>query len=40
MYNDMYSHSVSYRTVLLPGHWWFMPIILATQEAEVRRLKV
>jgi hypothetical protein len=22
------------------GHWWLTPIILATQEAEIRRIKV
>jgi hypothetical protein len=21
-------------------HWWFMPVILSTQEAEIRRTKV
>jgi hypothetical protein len=21
------------------GHWWLIPVILATQEAEVRRIK-
>jgi hypothetical protein len=22
------------------GHWWLTPVILATQEAEVRKVKV
>jgi hypothetical protein len=24
----------------LARHWWFMPVILATQEAEIRRIAV
>jgi hypothetical protein len=24
----------------MAGHWWLMPIILATQEAEIRRIMV
>jgi hypothetical protein len=24
----------------LAGHWWLTPIILATQEAEIRRIVV
>jgi hypothetical protein len=26
--------------VMAAGHWWLIPIILATQEAELRRIKV
>jgi hypothetical protein len=26
--------------VLTAEHWWLMPIILATQEAEIRRIEV
>jgi hypothetical protein len=25
--------------LILARHWWFMPIILATQEADIRRIK-
>jgi hypothetical protein len=25
---------------MLAGHWWLMPVTLATQEAEIRRIKV
>jgi hypothetical protein len=25
---------------MLAGHWWLSPIILATQEAEIRRIAV
>jgi hypothetical protein len=24
----------------LAGHWWFLPVILAIQEAEIRRITV
>jgi hypothetical protein len=25
---------------MVARHWWFMPVILATQEAEIRRIIV
>jgi hypothetical protein len=28
------------KTSTLVGHWWLMPVILATQEAEIRRIRV
>jgi hypothetical protein len=28
------------KTLLEAGHWWLMYIIIATQEAEIRRIKV
>jgi hypothetical protein len=29
-----------YKTCLYAGHWWLTSIILATQETEIRRIKV
>jgi hypothetical protein len=28
------------KKVLTVGHWWLKPVILATQEAEIRRITV
>jgi hypothetical protein len=28
------------KRLLQTGHWWLMPVVLATQEAEIRRLAV
>jgi hypothetical protein len=31
----------SFKTVRkIAGHWWLTPVILATQEAEIRRISV
>jgi hypothetical protein len=26
--------------IIITGHWWLIPVILATQEAEIRRIAV
>jgi hypothetical protein len=26
--------------VVIVGHWWLMPVVLATQQAEIRRITV
>jgi hypothetical protein len=28
------------RKLIEARHWWFMPVILATQEAEIRRITI
>jgi hypothetical protein len=28
------------RVWVLPGRWWLTPVILATQEAEIRRIEI
>jgi hypothetical protein len=28
------------KTLLQTGRWWLMPVVLATQEAEIRRITV
>jgi hypothetical protein len=29
-----------YKVIFLARHWWFMPVILVTQEAETGRIAV
>jgi hypothetical protein len=29
-----------FRKKISAGHWWLMPVILTTWEAEIRRIKV
>jgi ABC-type polysaccharide/polyol phosphate export permease len=29
-----------FKNFIVRGCWWFMPVILATQEAEIRRITV
>jgi hypothetical protein len=38
----VHSHGVNYTSekLILAGHWWLMPVTLATQEAEIRRISV
>jgi hypothetical protein len=36
----VYVGSIKLRTIHKAGHWWLMPVILPTQEAEIRRIKV
>jgi hypothetical protein len=31
---------LNFKAGLLVGHWWLTPVILATQEAEIRRIVV
>jgi hypothetical protein len=33
-------HKLQLKSHQLAGCWWFTPVILATQEAEIRRIKV
>jgi hypothetical protein len=28
------------KDIVSAGHWWFTPVILATQEAEIRRISI
>jgi hypothetical protein len=33
-------HTMKHKFTSIARHWWFTPIILATQEAEIRRITV
>jgi hypothetical protein len=36
---DLIQHDTE-RLYMIAGHWWVPPVILATQEAEIRRIVV
>jgi hypothetical protein len=40
VYNLYWNTQIYLKSVILAGHQWPMPVILATQETEVRRVTV
>jgi hypothetical protein len=38
--NALVAINFNFKKILLAGHWWLTPIILATQETEIRRISV
>jgi hypothetical protein len=40
MLQELFVATCSLKSRREAGHWWLTPVILATQEAEIRRIEV
>jgi hypothetical protein len=40
IFNEQKLHSGNQETAVRAGCWWLTPVVLATQEAEIRRITV